>query len=215
MQKKPTFYQKFGKRFFDVLISGIALIILSPLLLVIALLIKINLGSPVIFKQPRPGKDGKIFNLYKFRTMSNERDEQGQLLPDEKRLNSFGKFLRSTSLDELPELVCILQGNLTLVGPRPLLVEYLPLYNSHQRRRHAVTPGLTGFAQVHGRNLLTWEEKFDLDVQYVNNITFLGDLRILFQTVGVVFSRNGISSETSVTMEPFKGTPECSSRRSI
>lgn len=180
---------------------------LSPVLLVTAVLVRVKLGSPVIFCQERPGKDGKIFRLYKFRSMSDARDEQGNLLPDEQRLGRFGKTLRSLSLDELPELWCILTGALSIVGPRPLLVEYLPLYNERQRRRHEVRAGLTGYAQVHGRNALSWEERFELDVYYVDHISFLLDVQILFQTFVTVFKREGISSATSVTMEPFRGTP--------
>ena len=183
----------------------LGLIILSPLLLVIAILVRIKLGSPVIFKQPRPGLNEEIFTLYKFRTMTDERDENGELLPDEVRLTSFGKFLRSTSLDELPELWNILKGEMSFVGPRPLLVEYLSLYNDEQRHRHEVRPGLTGLAQVSGRNAISWEEKFQLDCQYVHQVTFRGDLSILAKTVWAVFKQEGISSETSMTMEEFEG----------
>ena len=166
-------------------------------------------GNP-FFTQLRPGKNEKIFRLIKFRTMSNAKDRQGNLLPDEKRLNKYGKFLRSTSLDELPELLNILVGDMSIVGPRPLLVKYLPLYNEEQKHRHDVRPGLTGYAQVHGRNAITWEEKFRLDVDYVNSITFMGDVRILLGTVKAVLKRDGISSETSATMEEFLGsTEEC------
>ena len=203
-----TFYQRYGKRSLDIILSFLAIIILCPALALIALLVKINLGSPVIFCQPRPGKNEAVFNLYKFRTMTDDRDEHGCLLPDEKRLTAFGNFLRKTSLDELPELFCILTGKLSIVGPRPLLVEYLPLYNERQRIRHSVTPGLTGYAQVHGRNLLTWEEKFEMDIEYVQNITLRGDIQIVLQTIAVVFSQRGISSTTSVTMEPFHGSTE-------
>lgn len=169
-------------------------------------------GNP-FFTQPRPGKINKktgeerIFKLVKFRTMSNARDKDGNLLPDDVRLNKYGKFLRSTSLDELPELLNILAGDMAIVGPRPLLVKYLPLYNEEQRHRHDVRPGLTGYAQVHGRNTVTWEAKFEMDVAYVRHITLLGDLKIIFGTVGTVLKRDGITSETSVTMEEFKGTP--------
>lgn len=206
MGHKKGFYEKYIKKAQDFILVLMALIVLSPVLLTVALLVKIKLGSPVIFKQERPGKDGKIFKLYKFRTMSNERDEKGVLLPDEKRLGKFGNFLRKTSIDELPELVNVLRFELSLVGPRPLLVKYLPLYNKHQARRHEVLPGLTGYAQVHGRNAISWEEKFDLDVEYVDHITFLGDWKIIFQTVFKVLKREGVSSATSVTMEEFKGT---------
>ena len=173
-------YRKYLKRPLDFLLSLLAIIILSPLFLLIAILVKINLGSPVIFKQERPGLNEKIFVMYKFRTMTDEKDENGRLLPDEVRLTKFGKFLRSTSLDELPELLNILKGDMSFVGPRPLLVEYLPLYNEHQKRRHEVRPGLTGLAQVNGRNAISWEEKFNYDVEYVDSITFIGDLKIFF-----------------------------------
>lgn len=198
-------YQKYFKRPLDFIMALLGLIILSPLLLVIAILVRIKLGSPVIFKQPRPGLNEEIFTLYKFRTMTDERDENGELLPDEVRLTSFGKFLRSTSLDELPELWNILKGEMSFVGPRPLLVEYLSLYNDEQRHRHEVRPGLTGLAQVSGRNAISWEEKFQLDCQYVHQVTFRGDLSILAKTVWAVFKQEGISSETSMTMEEFEG----------
>lgn len=202
---KAGIYEKYVKRLLDIICALAGLIVLSPVLLVTALLVRVKLGSPVIFCQERPGKDGKIFKLYKFRSMSDARDAQGNLLPDEKRLGTFGKKLRSLSLDELPELWCILNGSLSVVGPRPLLTEYLPLYNERQRRRHEVRAGLTGYAQVHGRNAISWEERFELDVYYVDHISFLLDLQILVQTVATVFKREGISSATSVTMEPFRG----------
>lgn len=200
-------YARFFKRFLDVLLSGCALIVLSPVLLVMAILVKIKLGSPVIFCQERPGKDEKIFRMFKFRSMTDERDEDGNLLPDEVRLTKFGCLLRSTSLDELPELWNIFRGDMSIVGPRPLLVEYLPRYNDFQRHRHDVRPGLTGLAQVNGRNGITWEKKFQYDIQYVNLITFVGDMKILLSTVASVFKREGISSDSSVTMEDFTGTP--------
>lgn len=175
-------------------------------MLVTAVLVRTKLGSPVIFKQERPGLNGKIFTLYKFRTMTDKTDANGELLPDEERLTKFGKLLRSTSLDELPELINILKGDMSVVGPRPLLVQYLPLYNEHQARRHEVRPGFTGYAQVHGRNAITWEDKFDKDVYYVDHITFLGDWKIIFQTVKTVLKREGISSETAATMETFHGS---------
>lgn len=205
---KKGFYEKYIKRPQDFCCAFLALIVLSPLIGVLALLVRIKLGSPVIFKQERPGRDEKIFTLYKFRTMTDKKDEAGELLPDSVRLTPFGKKLRSTSLDELPELVNILKGDLAVCGPRPLLVSYLPLYNEHQKRRHEVRPGFTGYAQVHGRNAITWEEKFDKDVYYVDHITFLEDWKIVFQTVGTVLKKEGISSETSETMEKFMGTGE-------
>lgn len=196
------------KRAVDVLGSLSALVLLSPLLCVLCVLVRTKLGSPVIFKQERPGKNGRIFTLYKFRTMTDERDENGELLPDEIRLTKFGKLLRALSLDELPEFVNILIGDMSFVGPRPLLVRYLPLYNKRQSMRHNVRPGLTGLAQVNGRNLLTWEEKFEWDVKYVEDISLWLDIKILFRTVLNVLKREGISSETSATMEPFTGTEE-------
>ncbi len=198
-------YARFFKRALDYIISLFALILLSPLLLSIAILVRINIGSPVLFKQKRPGRNEKIFTLYKFRTMTDECDKNGELLPDELRLTKFGKWLRSTSLDELPELFNILKGDMSLVGPRPLLVEYLPLYNEQQKRRHEVRPGLTGLAQVNGRNAISWEEKFRLDVEYVDSISLIGDLKIINKTIIKVFRREGINSEVAATMEKFKG----------
>lgn len=197
---------KYIKRILDIISSLLAIIILSPLLAVTAVLVKTKLGSPVLFKQERPGKDEKIFTLMKFRTMTDERDENGELLPDEVRLTKFGKFLRSTSIDELPELFNILKGDMSVIGPRPLLVKYLPRYNEHQHRRHEVRPGLSGWAQVNGRNSISWEEKFDLDVEYVDNYSFAMDVKIFFMTVLNVLKKEGISSETSATMEVFMGT---------
>ncbi len=201
-------YKRFFKRPLDFLLSIIALIILSPLLLLIAILVRVKLGSPIIFKQQRPGLNEKIFTIYKFRTMTDEKDENGELLPDSDRLTPFGKFLRSTSIDELPELVNILKGDMSIVGPRPLLVEYLPLYNEKQKLRHTVRPGLTGLAQVNGRNAITWEEKFDLDVKYAKNLTLKIDLFIIFRTIEKVIKREGINSKDDVTMESFKGNLE-------
>lgn len=198
---------KYIKRILDIISSLLAIIILSPLLAVTAVLVKTKLGSPVLFRQKRPGKDEKIFTLMKFRTMTDERDENGELLPDEVRLTKFGKFLRSTSIDELPELFNILKGDMSVIGPRPLLVEYIPRYNEHQHRRHEVRPGLSGWAQVNGRNTVSWEDKFDMDVHYVDNYSFAMDVKILFMTVLNVLKREGISSETSATMEVFMGTP--------
>ena len=196
-------YRKYFKRPFDIICSLLALIVLSPVLLITAILVRIKLGSPVLFKQKRPGLNEKIFTLYKFRTMTDQKDEQGNLLPDKIRLTKFGKMLRSTSLDELPELWNILKGDMSVVGPRPLLEKYIPLYTAEQRKRHHVRPGLTGLAQVNGRNALSWEKKFMMDIQYIQRITFLGDLKLIFITLGKVFRRHGISSETSSTMEEF------------
>lgn len=197
---------KYIKRILDIISSLLAIIILSPLLAVTAVLVKTKLGSPVLFKQERPGKDEKIFTLMKFRTMTDERDENGELLPDEVRLTKFGKFLRSTSIDELPELFNILKGDMSVIGPRPLLVKYLPRYNEHQHRRHEVRPGLSGWAQVNGRNSISWEEKFDLDVEYVDNYSLSKDINILFMTVISVIKRDGINSDNDVTMEEFMGS---------
>ncbi len=203
-----TFYDKFIKRAADFLLALAALVVLAIPLGLVALLVKTKLGSPVIFKQERPGRNGEIFTLYKFRTMTDERDANGELLPDEVRLTKFGKLMRSLSLDELPELYNILKGDMSFVGPRPLLVKYLPLYNERQAMRHNVRPGLTGLAQVNGRNLLTWEEKFEWDVRYVESISPWLDIKILFRTVLNVLKREGISSETSATMEAFTGTKQ-------
>ncbi len=206
-------YALFFKRFIDVLCSLFVLILFFWLYIIIAVLVRIKLGSPVLFKQERPGKiDSKtgkerIFRLYKFRTMTDGRDEKGNLLPDSVRLTSFGSWLRRTSLDEIPELFNILKGDMSLIGPRPLLVRYLDRYNDEQHHRHDVRPGLTGYAQAHGRNSVSWEDKFAMDVWYTKNVTFLNDVRILFDTIRTVFTKNGINSETSATMEEFMGTP--------
>ena len=205
---KQGFYEKFIKRPLDFLLALLAVILLSPILLATAVLVRVKLGSPVLFRQERPGRYGRIFRLIKFRTMTDARDADGTLLPDADRLTPFGRKLRATSLDELPELFNVLRGDMSLVGPRPLLVRYLPRYNAHQARRHEVRPGFTGLAQIHGRNAISWEEKFDWDVKYVDHVTFTGDCRILLATVKTVFSHEGISSGTSATMEEFMGTPD-------
>ena len=199
-------YEKYFKRPIDIICALLAIIVFSWLYIIIAIMVRVKLGSQVVFTQERPGKDEKIFKLYKFRTMTDERDENGELLPDEVRLTKFGAWLRHTSLDELLEAFNILEGTLSTIGPRPLLVKYLDRYSPEQHRRHEVRPGLSGYAQVHGRNAISWEEKFRLDVEYVDHITFLGDLKIIRDTVMVAFvKKDGISSETSVTMEEFMG----------
>lgn len=199
-------YAKYIKRPMDIILSLMAIIGLAPVLLLVAVLVRKKLGKPVIFTQERPGLHEKIFKLYKFRSMTDERDEKGELLPDEVRLTSFGKFLRSTSLDELPELFNILKGDMSVVGPRPLLVKYLPLYNEIQKHRHDVRPGLSGLAQINGRNAITWEKKFEYDVEYTKNISFLGDWKIIFFTFKKAFFKEGISAENSATMPEFEGT---------
>jgi len=196
-------YKTFFKRVIDIFVSFFALIVLSPIILIVAIMVRVKLGSPALFSQKRPGKNERIFTMYKFRTMTDERGEDGELLSDEVRLTKFGKFLRSSSLDELPELFNILIGNMSIVGPRPLLVEYLPYYDEVQKRRHDVRPGLTGLAQINGRNLTTWEERLDFDVKYVDNISFILDVKIFFSTIGKVLKREGISSEGHATMESF------------
>ncbi len=208
-------YDSILKRVFDVVMAFIALCILSPFILVIAVLVKIKLGSPVIFKQERPGKNEQIFCLYKFRTMTDKKDRNGNFLPDEMRLTKFGKMLRSTSLDELPELWNILKGEMSFVGPRPLLIQYLPLYNEFQKKRHNVRPGLTGLAQVKGRNGISWEEKFKWDVTYVKHESLFLDIKILMMTIHTVVSKDGISSETSETMEDFKGSGKRKTDQSV
>ena len=208
MEHKSGFYEKYVKRFFDIVISALALLLLSPLLLVTALLVKTKLGSPVIFRQDRPGKNEKIFKLYKFRTMTDEKDENGNLMPDDVRLTPFGQKMRALSLDELPELWNILKGDMSFVGPRPLLVRYLPLYSEEQHHRHDVTPGLTGWAQAHGRNLVGWEQKFAFDVWYSRNISFAVDVKVILLTVRAVLIREGISGEGSATMEEFTGSAD-------
>lgn len=205
--KKSTsgLYKRYLKRPMDLVLSLLAVFILSPVLVLTAIMVRFKLGSPVLFKQKRPGLNEKIFTMYKFRTMTDAKDEKGELLPDAVRLTHFGKILRATSIDELPELFNIIKGDMSIVGPRPLLVQYLPLYSEHQKRRHEVRPGLTGMAQINGRNAISWDEKFDLDVKYVNNIGFLNDWKIISLTIKKVFVKEGISSETSATMEAFTG----------
>ena len=205
-------YKKFFKRWLDILLSLIALTLLSPILIVVALLVRVKVGSPVLFIQKRPGLNEKIFKMYKFRTMTDERGMDGKLLPDSARLTKLGKWLRSTSLDELPELFNILKGDMSIVGPRPLLVEYLPLYNEYQKRRHLVRPGLTGLAQVNGRNAISWEEKFEFDVDYVEHVSLFRDFGIKFKTVKKVFVKDGINSSEEVPMEDFRGTFECNNK---
>lgn len=202
---KVGIYGRFIKRPMDFILSLIAIIMLSPVFLIVAFLVKTRLGSPVLFKQERPGLNGTIFKMYKFRTMTDEKNENGELLPDSVRLTKFGKFLRSTSLDELPGLFNIFKGDMSIIGPRPLLVQYLPLYNEHQKRRHEVRPGLSGLAQISGRNAISWEDKFKLDVQYVDQVSFLRDLKIICHTIKKVFIREGINSETAATVEVFQG----------
>ena len=199
-------YEMYIKRPLDCFIAICAILVLFPVLLITAILVKVKLGSPVLFTQDRPGLNGKIFKLYKFRSMTDERDSNGNLLPDADRLPPFGRKLRSTSLDELPELLNIVKGDMSLVGPRPLLVKYLPLYNSEQRKRHDVRPGLTGYAQVHGRNAISWEERFKFDVEYTKRVTFSNDIKIIFETVMVVLKKDGINSGSCETMEAFTGT---------
>ncbi|WP_368500791.1 sugar transferase [Bacillus sp. HSTU-bmb18] len=205
---KVGIYRRFIKKPMDFMLSLIAIIMLSPVFLIVAFLVKTKLGSPVLFKQERPGLNGTIFKMYKFRTMTDEKNENGELLPDSVRLTKFGKFLRSTSIDELPGLFNIFKGDMSIIGPRPLLVQYLPLYNEHQKRRHEVRPGLSGLAQVNGRNAISWEEKFNYDVEYVDNVSFTADWKIILLTIKKVFIREGINSETAATMEPFKGNQE-------
>ena len=196
------------KRLLDLAVGGVSLVVLAPVLAVVAALVRLKLGRPVVFRQVRPGRNDKLFAMYKFRTMTDERDPSGNLQPDDVRLTRFGQVLRSTSLDELPELVNVVRGDMSVVGPRPLLTQYLPLYTAHQRRRHEVRPGLTGLAQVRGRNALTWEAKFDADVEYVDNLSLGLDLRIVAKTVREVIKRSGISQDGSATMEVFRGSAE-------
>lgn len=204
------FYEQYIKRPQDLVCATVATVLLSPVMAGTALLVKMKLGSPVLFVQERPGLNEEIFKVYKFRTMTDECDENGELLPDEDRLTKFGQLLRSTSLDELPELFNLIKGEMSIVGPRPLLVEYLPRYNEHQSRRHEVRPGFTGLAQVKGRNALSWEDKFDYDIEYVGNVSFFNDWAIIMNTVKIVLKREGISSDTSATMEEFWGSEDYS-----
>lgn len=206
LHKKKGIYERFYKRPMDFILSAFAIILFSPILLTVSYFVRIKLGSPILFKQERPGLYEKIFTMYKFRTMTDEKDENGQLLPDNIRLTKFGRMLRSTSLDELPELFNIIKGDMSIVGPRPLLVQYLPLYNTHQKRRHDVRPGLTGKAQVNGRNSINWEDKFNLDIEYVDNISFLEDCKIILMTIKKIIVREGINSNTASTMEVFEGS---------
>ncbi len=201
-------YERLFKRILDVFLSTGALILLSPIIGITALLIRIMLGSPVLYYQERPGRDEIIFKIYKFRTMTNETDDNGELLSDEKRMTKFGSILRSMSIDELLELINVIKGDMAIIGPRPLLVKYLDRYNEEQHHRHDVRPGLTGYAQAHGRNNVSWEDRFAMDVWYTKNITFTNDVKIILDTIKTVLKREGINSETSVTMEEFMGTPE-------
>ena len=196
-------YEKYIKRILDIICSMMVIILFWWLFVIVALLVKIKLGSPVIFKQPRPGKNGEIFNLFKFRTMTDDRDEKGELLPDSQRLTPFGRLLRSTSLDELPEVFCILIGTMSLIGPRPLAVKYLPYYNEYEKHRHDVRPGLTGLAQVSGRNFVNWDERFAYDIEYVNKITFWNDVKIILLTIKAVVKRTGIEACGSFTLQDF------------
>lgn len=208
-RKTPTIYEDGVKRGLDFACGIAALIVFWPLYLIVAVLVRTKLGSPVLFTQDRPGRDGKIFKLYKFRTMTDAKDENGNLLPDEVRLTKLGKLLRSTSMDELPEAINIVKGDMSVVGPRPLLVQYLNRYNEHQKHRHDVRPGLSGYAQTNGRNTVSWKEKFDMDVWYTEHVSFKLDVKIIFDTVvQAFFKREGINSETSATMEEFMGNEE-------
>jgi len=205
-KSKRGIYRRFVKRSLDFILSLLAIIILIPVFAIIGLLVRIKLGGPVIFIQKRPGLNGNIFTMYKFRTMTNDKNEEGELLPNEQRHTKFGKLLRSSSLDELPELLNILKGEMSFIGPRPLLIEYLPRYNTYQRRRHEVRPGLSGLAQVSGRNEITWEDRFNLDVYYVDNVSFILDLKLMLLTFLKVFKKEGVNKSDTVTMEKFKGT---------
>lgn len=207
-KRKKGIYEMCIKRLLDIFVSLVFIFLFWWVYVIVAVLVRVKLGSPVLFRQQRPGKDEKIFNMYKFRTMTDARDDNGELLPDEVRLTRFGRLLRSTSLDELPELFNILKGDMSVVGPRPLLVQYLPLYNEEQKHRHDVRPGLTGLAQVNGRNAISWQEKFRYDVNYVEHVTFAGDVKIICQTVGKIFKREGINTDSGQTMEAFTGNDQ-------
>lgn len=206
MKRNVGIYEKYVKRIFDIVLSFCAIVVLFPLLSVLTVLGVYKMRGNPFFTQERPGLNEEIFKLIKFRTMTNEKDKDGNLLPDDVRLNKYGQFLRSSSLDELPELINILKGDMSIIGPRPLLVRYLDRYNEYQHHRHDIRPGLTGYAQAHGRNALTWEDKFDMDIWYVQNVSFVTDVKIIIDTVKIVLKRDGISSETSVTMEEFMGS---------
>ena len=208
VKQNKGIYRRFLKRPMDFILSLMAIIVLSPVLIIVGVLVRVKLGSPVLFKQKRPGLNEKIFTMYKFRTMTDEKDKNGELLPDSVRLTKFGRMLRATSLDELPELLNILKGDMSIVGPRPLLIQYLELYNDHQKRRHEVRPGLSGHAQVNGRNAISWEDKFNLDVEYVDNVSFIGDWKIIFLTIKKVFIKEGISQEGQETVQYFAGNEE-------
>ena len=208
IKTKDGIYKRFIKRPMDFILSLIAIIVLSPVFIVIAILVKVKLGSPIIFKKKKPGLNEKISTMYKFRTMTDDRDEYGNLLPNNLRLTQFGKLLRATSLDELPELFNIFRGDMSIIGPRPLLVEYLPLYNEKQKHRHDVRPGLSGLAQVNGRNAISWEEKFDYDVEYVENLSFRLDVKLIVQTILKVIKREGVNKSEALTMEKFTGTKD-------
>lgn len=204
--KQNGIYNRFIKRSFDIVLSLVALTVLSPIYIIVALLVKTNLGSPVVFKHRRPGLNEEIFSMYKFRTMTNEKDEDDNLLPNHLRHTKFGKILRSSSLDELPELINVLKGEMSLVGPRPLLIDYLDLYNDEQKKRHNVRPGLTGYAQVNGRNTISWEEKFEYDLFYVNNVSLALDVKILFMTIAKIIKSSDINADEKTTMKRFEGS---------
>jgi len=206
MMRQKTIYERYFKRLIDLILGLIAMFCVSPIILIVSFLVLIKLGRPIMFSQERPGHNEKIFRIYKFRTMTDKKDKQGNLLPDHVRLTKFGRFLRSTSIDELPEIFNIVRGEMSFVGPRPLLVEYLPLYSERQKLRHTVRPGLTGLAQINGRNAISWDEKFELDVQYIQKITFLKDTEIFFKTFLKAYIREGISSKEHATTEVFTGS---------